>query len=165
MAEEKQTTAVATREAGPPTLFERMDRDMAAMRQQMAEFFRRPFGFLYGPSMPEAGAWAPTADAYVAEGALVVKADLPGVKKDDVSVTVRDGVLTIAGQRKEEKEVKEARYYAAERFSGAFSRSFPLPDGVDINAIAAEFKDGVLEVRVPLPAKAQVEPTTIPIKA
>jgi HSP20 family protein len=165
MAEEKQTTAVATQEARPPSLFERMDREWAAMRQYMAELFRQPFGpFLRPPLSPDI-AWAPSADAYVADGEFRVKADLPGVKKEDVSVTVRDGVLTIAGQRKEEKEIKEAKYYAAERFQGAFQRSFPLPEGVDTKAITAEFKDGVLDVRVPLPAEAKAEPTKIQIKA
>ena len=165
MAEEKQTTAVATPEARPPSLFERMDREWAAMRQHMAEFFRQPFGPSLRPPIPADVAWAPTADAYVAEGELRVKADLPGVKRDDVSVTVRDGVLSIEGQRKEEKEVKEAKYYAAERFQGTFQRSFPLPDGVDTKAITAEFKDGVLDVRVPLPAEAKAEPSKIEIKA
>lgn len=165
MAEETQATAVATQEARPPSLFERMDREWAAMRQQMAELFRWPFGPPYRPPISADVVWAPSADAYVAEGEFRVKADLPGVKKDDVSVTVRDGVLTIEGQRKEEKEVKEAKYYATERFQGTFQRSFPLPDGVDTKAITAEFKDGVLDVRVPLPAEAKAEPTKIQIKA
>jgi HSP20 family protein len=165
MAEETQTTAVAPREERPLSLFERMDRDLAMMREQMAEFFRRPFSFLYGPPVPRTITWAPSADAYEAEGALIIKADLPGVKKEDISVTVRDRVLTIEGERREEKEVKEPRYYAAERFAGRFSRSFALPEGVDTSAITAEQKDGVLEVRVPLPAQAKAEPLKVPIKS
>jgi HSP20 family protein len=165
MAEAGKPTAVATREQRAPTLFQQMDREFDEMRRRMAEFFGQPFGFLHGPRMPQEMTWAPTADAFVADNTLVVKADLPGVKKDDVSVTVRGDVLTIEGQRKEEKETKEAKYYAAERFSGAFMRSFPLPEGVDINAISAEYKDGVLEVRVPLPQQAKAEPAKIEIKS
>jgi HSP20 family protein len=164
VAEPEKTTAVATGGQRAPSLFEQMDRQLEAMRRQMTEVFGRPFGFPQAPSMPEGMTWAPSVDAFVADNTLVVKADLPGVKKEDVSVTVQGDVLTIAGQRTEEKETKEANYYAAERFRGAFARSFPLPKGVDTTAIAAEYTDGVLEVRVPLPAQAKAEPAKIEIK-
>jgi HSP20 family protein len=164
VAEQEKTTAVATSGQRPPSLFQQMDREFDEMRRRMGEFFGQPFGFLHAPRMPQSMTWAPTADAFVADNTLVVKADLPGVKKEDVSVTVRGDVLTIEGQRTEEKETKEARYYAAERFSGAFTRSFPLPEGVDTSAITAEYKDGVLEVRVPLPAQPKAEPAKIEIK-
>ncbi len=164
MAESNSATAVTTREQRAPSMFQQMERELDEMRRRMPEFFSRPFEFLHGPRMPQEMTWAPTADAFVADNTLIVKADLPGVKKEDVSVTVRQNVLTIEGQRKEEKETKEARYYAAERFRGAFTRSFPLPEGVDISAITAEYKDGVLEVRAPLPAQAKAEPAQIEIK-
>ena len=168
MAEPDKTAAVAVREQRAPSLFQQMEHEFEAMRRHMAEMFGRPFGFPQAPPMPQGMpqemAWAPTADAFVADNTLVVKADLPGVKKEDVSVTVHGDVLTVAGQRTEETETKEAKYYAAERFRGAFTRSFPLPEGVDTAAITAEYKDGVLEVRVPLPAQAKAEPAKIEIK-
>jgi HSP20 family protein len=93
-----------------------------------------------------------------------VKADLPGVKKEDVTVSVDGGVLTIAGKRHEEKEREGARYFAAERFTGTFRRSFALPEGVNVGEIWAQHRDGVLEVRIPLPPAPRTPKTTIPIK-
>jgi HSP20 family protein len=124
---------------------------------------RRMLERLYGPPLLGELTWAPRADAYEQEGALVITADLPGVKKDDITITISDGVLLIAGERTEEKEAAEAQYYASERFSGRFSRSVALPDGVDTGAITAEQKDGVLAVRVPLPAAKQTAAVQVPI--
>lgn len=95
---------------------------------------------------------------------LSFKAELPGVRQEGVRVALDEGLLTIAGQRQEDKETKDARYYARERFTGTFSRSFVLPDGVDARKVTAEYKDGPLEVRVPLPALAKAEPISIPVK-
>jgi HSP20 family protein len=166
MAEEKKNGAVATVEPRRISLFEQMEREFEEMRRWMFDVFRRPMGPSYRRALlTEAEtAWAPTADAYVADGALVVEAELPGVQREDITITVADGILTVAGQRKAEKEVKEARYYASERFTGAFTRSFAIPEGIDTATIAAEFKEGVLKVRVPLPAEAKSEPVRIAVK-
>jgi HSP20 family protein len=162
---EKQAMAVATREPRPPTVFEQMEHEFTDLRRRMTDLFRRPFAPVSEPSLLGEINWTPRVDAYEVDGTLQIKAELPGVKQDDVGVMLQDGILTIAGKRSEEKEVKDARYYAAERFSGSFSRSFSLPDGVDAGAIAAEFKDGVLDVRIPLPATAKAEAVTIPVKS
>jgi len=165
MAEkENGSRAVATVERRPVGLFERLEQEMDDMRRQMFGFFPRPFAGAARPTQLLETAWAPTADAYEKDGTYVVKAELPGVKKDDVKITLEEGLLTIEGKREEEKEVKEARYHACERFTGSFRRSFGMPEGIDAGKIAAEFKDGVLEVRVPLPATARTEPKTIPVK-
>lgn len=156
---ETGTTAMTVRR--PMGLFEQMEREFDEMRRRMFGVFRRPAGLDAGGA--SGIAWSPTADAYEADGALVVKAELPGVKKEDIAVDVRGGMLTVSGKRHEEKETKEARYYAAERFSGSFSRAFPLPDGVDAAAITAEYKDGVLHVRVPLPVGGKSEAVKIPV--
>jgi HSP20 family protein len=165
---EQQSTAVMEPEQTPatpptPTIFDQMEQEFGEWRRRMAEMFRRPFASLAGPPLMPEGTWAPRADAVRADGGLVIKADLPGVKQEDIRLTVQDGVLTIEGTRKEDKEVKDGRAYMAERFRGAFARSFALPDGVDTAAITATYADGVLEVRVPLPTTAVTEPTTIPI--
>jgi HSP20 family protein len=162
---DQQSTAVEVQNGQPATIWDQIEREFADMRQRMADAFRRPFAPLYGPPMPRAIAWAPRADAYEKDGTLIVKAELPGVKRDDITVTVHDRVLTVEGKRTEEKDVTEGRYYTAERFSGAFARSFALPEGVDPNTITAQCMDGVLEVRVPLPAQAKAEAVTIPIKS
>ncbi len=98
--------------------------------------------------------WAPTADISETEREFVVKAELPGVKRDDVHVSVAEGVITIKGERKYEKEDKNEKQHRTERFYGSFERSFALPDNVDAGAIKAESKDGVLTVRLP---KTKVE--------
>jgi HSP20 family protein len=156
--------AVATVEQRPMSLFERMEREMEDMRRQMFGLFQRPLATNYRPLTTLDTAWAPAADAYEQNGTFVVKAELPGVKKDDVHITLDGGLLTIEGRREEEKETKDTRFHTSERFAGSFSRSFVLPENVDAGKITAEFKDGVLEVRVPLPAEAKPQAVTIPVK-
>jgi HSP20 family protein len=82
---------------------------------------------------------------------LVLKADLPGLKRDDVEIELKDNVLTISGERRTESEQKVDGYYRVERATGGFSRSLTLPEGIDPEGIAADFSDGVLEVRIPKP--------------
>lgn len=113
--------------------------------------FMQPF--IRAARAPRAGqAWSPSADIYEKDGALVVKSELPGVDKNDVSVTVEGGDLVIQGERKSDDEVNEENYYRMERFTGSFYRRFALPEGVDEDKISAEYKDGVLEVRIPKPS-------------
>jgi HSP20 family protein len=97
------------------------------------------------------GIWRPAVDIYEGETAVVLKAELPGIKKGDVSVEVKDNVLTIKGERKAESEIKEEKYYRRERTYGSFSRSFNLQYTVKPDKIKARFKDGVLVIEVPKP--------------
>jgi len=97
--------------------------------------------------------WVPPMDLVEAEDHFVLKADLPGLREDDVSIEVQDGTLTISGERKAEHEQREKGWYRIERSFGAFSRSLTLPDGVDPDGIDASFKDGVLVVLIPKPAE------------
>jgi HSP20 family protein len=90
--------------------------------------------------------WAPDVDVLEREGKLVVRADLPGLSKDDVRVEVQDGALVIEGERRQEREVERSGTYRAERIYGAFSRVIPLPEGVDPDTAEAHFENGVLEV-------------------
>jgi len=92
--------------------------------------------------------WAPSVDIRETEDALLVQAELPGVDKKDVKVEVHDGVLTISGERRYEKDVKEKNVHRVERAYGSFSRSFSLPSNIDGDHVEAEMKDGVLEVRL-----------------
>lgn len=100
------------------------------------------------------GGWSPTIDVFQDGSDLVVKAELPGVKREDVEVTLEEGDLVLKGERKEEKEVKEEHYYRMERSFGSFYRRVPLTGEVKPDAVHASFKDGVLEVRVPQPQPA-----------
>jgi len=106
--------------------------------------------------------WAPEVDIIEDEKEWLVKADLPEVKKEDVKVTVEDGVLTITGERKFEKEDKGRKYHRVERSYGNFLRSFTLPDTADGAQVNAEFKDGVLKVHLPKNEKAKTK--TIEVK-
>jgi HSP20 family protein len=93
--------------------------------------------------------WAPLVDITEDEKEYLVKAELPGLKKEEVKVTVEEGVMTIAGERKVEKEEKTKKYHRVERAYGKFERSFTLPDKADATKVNAEFKDGVLQVHLP----------------
>lgn len=106
--------------------------------------------------------WAPSVDIVEDEKEWLVKADLPEVKKEDVKVTVENGVLTITGERKFEKEEKDKKYHRIERAYGNFYRSFALPDAADGSKVSAEFKDGVLEVHLPKSEKAK--PKAVEVK-
>ena len=99
--------------------------------------------------------WVPAMDLVEAGDALVLKADLPGLRRENVTIEVKDGVLTISGERKDESEEKVDGYYRVERTFGSFSRSLTLPKGIEAEGIVADFADGVLEVRIPKPEDRQ----------
>jgi HSP20 family protein len=94
------------------------------------------------------GDWAPRVDIAETDKAFVIKAEIPDVKKEDVKVTVDNGVLTIRGERKQEKEEKGKKFHRVERYYGSFTRSFTLPDNVDETKIKASFKDGILNLQI-----------------
>ena len=108
------------------------------------------------------GGWNPTLDVYEEKDEVVAKAELPGMKKEDLEISVQDGVLTISGERKEEEELKDAETYRSERFFGKFHRSLALPATVDPSKVKAAYKDGVLTVT--LPKKEEAKPKTIDIE-
>ena len=93
--------------------------------------------------------WTPAVDIHETEDGFVVKAELPGVSKDDVSIDVHQNTLTLRGQRKHEAEVKQDKYYRVERAYGSFQRSFVLPTVVDQDKVQATYKNGVLELHLP----------------
>jgi HSP20 family protein len=95
--------------------------------------------------------WVPSMDLVETDEHFVLRADLPGLTEADVSIELEDNVLTVAGERKAEREDKEEGFYRMERSFGQFRRSLTLPEGVDADKIAATFDKGVLEVRIPKP--------------
>jgi HSP20 family protein len=107
------------------------------------------------------GEWAPLVDITEDEKEYIIKTELPEVKKEDVKVTVENGLLTIVGERKFEKE-ENKKYHRVERAYGRFVRSFVVPDSVDADKLSAEFKDGVLKVHLPKGEKAK--PKQIEVK-
>jgi HSP20 family protein len=107
------------------------------------------------------GRWIPAMDLTESEDQFVLRADLPGLTKDDVEIQVKDDVLTVSGERKSRQQDQGEGYYRVERSFGRFSRSLELPGGVDASAVSADFENGVLEVRIPKPEQQQ--PTRIEI--
>jgi HSP20 family protein len=106
----------------------------------------------------------PKADIFEREGSIVVRAELPGVKKDDVSVEMEGNDLVIQGKRDEQSEVKEENYYRMERSSGSYYRRIPLPEGVKTDGVNATYRDGMLEVVVPRPEQSAPTPTKIDLQ-
>jgi HSP20 family protein len=106
--------------------------------------------------------WTPSVDITETEGAYQITAEIPDVKKDDVKITLEDGVLTIQGQRKQEQEQQSTKYHRIERSYGSFARTFSLPDVIEVEKVKAEFKDGVLHLHLPKSEKAK--PKTIEVK-
>jgi HSP20 family protein len=99
--------------------------------------------------------WAPSVDISESGGEYVIKAEIPEVKKEDVKVTLEDGLLTIQGERKQEKEEKGKRFHRIERSYGSFLRSFEVPANVDADKIKADFKEGMLTLTLPKSEKAK----------
>jgi HSP20 family protein len=124
--------------------------------------FRRLMRTPEGEAAAAAAQWAPSADVSETDKEFVVHAELPGVAKEDIKVAVEHGMLTISGERRVEKEDKGRKFHRVETFRGSFSRSFGLPESVDVNAIFADSNDGVLNVH--LPKKSLEKPRPVEIK-
>ena len=113
-------------------------------------------------SLRAGGGWVPPVDIYeTADKALVIKAELPEMNREAISVTVEHGTLTISGERALPADVKREDYRRVERSYGRFSRRFALPPSVDASKVAAEYKDGVLNVR--LPRREESKPRSVPV--
>jgi HSP20 family protein len=122
----------------------------------------RLFDAFFGGERESRG-WVPPVDLVELDDHFELRADLPGVSDDDVSIEVQDGTLTISGERRAEDRKEGAGWYRYERSFGSFSRSLTLPEGVDADAIEANFEGGVLEVRIPKPEERK--PRRVEIKA
>lgn len=107
-----------------------------------------------GQELTAAGDWSPRVDIAETDKEFIIKAEIPEVKKQDVKVTVESGVLTVRGERRQEKEEKEKKFHKIERYYGSFTRKFTLPDNVDETKIEALFKDGMLNLHIPKATEA-----------
>ena len=107
--------------------------------------------------------WAPRVDISETDTAYLIKGEIPGVNKEDVRVNIEDGMLTMSGERKQEKEEKDKRFHRIERSYGSFMRSFRLPDNVDEAGVKAEFKDGMLNVTLPKSTQAKNKAITVSV--
>ncbi len=148
----------------PSDLFEDMQREMARFWNQLSPFagwspFRAPR--VWAQTGP---AWEPTADVYEKDDNLIVKAELPGVKKEDIDIELDQESLIIRGERHGEHEVRDEQFYRSERSYGSFYRRLPVPEGVRPDQIHASFADGVLEVRMPKPKEVEAKRQKINVK-
>src|SRR5215210_4447359 len=121
-------------------------REVDSLQSEMNRLFDTFFGGR--PDGAGMRRWVPAMDLLETEDHLVLRADLPGLEQDDVNIEVKDGVLTVSGERKAEHEESADGFYRVERAFGSFSRSLSLPDHVNAEAIDADFDKGVLEVRI-----------------
>ena len=137
-------------------------RDMWRMRDDMDRLFNMFMSRPYDSEDVAEVDWAPSVDITENENGFLVKAELPGMNKDDIKITLQDNVLTIRGEKKEEKEIKDKSAHLCERKYGKFVRSFRLPSAVDNKKIDADFKDGVLNLN--LPKAEEAKPKEIEIK-
>jgi HSP20 family protein len=138
-------------------------RELEDVSERLNRMFGRPAGRREdGKETLIVADWIPTVDISETETEYVIKAELPGMKKEDVNVTLEDGVLTIQGERKQESEEKGKKHHRVERSYGSFVRSFTLPDYVDGTKVTASFKDGVLNLHLPKSEKAK--PRVIEVK-
>lgn len=144
---------------GPLTRWEPFA-ELGELRGRLDRLFDELWDGGLAPSSGER-AYAPAIDVTQENGNLVLRADIPGIKPDEVKIEVEDGVLTVSGEHKEEQEQKGKHYLRRERRYGSFCRSIALPEGVQAKDIKAATHDGVVEVTVGLPQEAKKEKITI----
>ena len=137
-------------------------REMSTLQNRVNSLLNEPF-FRSGGEDDDLGwgSWYPAVDMFDDDDKIVIKAELPGVDKKDISVDVKDRVLTLSGERNYDNEVKEENYYRRERGYGKFKRAFNLPADVDPDKIKADFKDGVLKVEMPKPEAQKPKRITV----
>ena len=127
---------------------------LSDLRDEIDRLFDAPLSQL-GNTASVFGGWTPAVDVFEDKNNVTVKAELAGMKKEDIEVTLHDGTLSIAGERKTEKKVEEAGLYRSERFFGRFQRAVTLPSPVDGSKVKAEYKDGILTVTLPKTEEAK----------
>lgn len=135
--------------------------DLEELQQDMNRLFQRGWLTPRAPFPGNGNRWLPEVDITEEKDHILVKADLPGMKQEDIAVEVEDDILTIKGERKQETEKKEGQAHRIERSYGRFLRSFSLPSNVDASKVNAAYKNGVLEVT--LPKKESAKPKQIKV--
>jgi HSP20 family protein len=154
-----------TREVTPWRPFSELSRIEREAERMFGDFFRRPF---WGVSWPERfreiGFREPAIEVYEEKDDVVVKAEIPGMKKENLEINISGNLLTIKGEKKQEEEVKKKGYYYSERSYGSFMRTIDLPKEVQVDKAYANFKDGVLEVRLPKTEEAKRKEVKIKVE-
>ena len=138
-------------------------RELATMQDRINRIFGDAYTRRFEDGdLTQRGEWLPPVDIYEnADQEIVLKAELPGIAREDIDLRVENNTLTLRGERKREAEIKQDQYHRVERSFGSFTRSFSLPSRVDTDKVRAEFKDGVLSIT--LPVKAEAKPRQIEV--
>jgi HSP20 family protein len=134
---------------------------MSTLQHRINHLFNEPFFRSGEDDELRIGTWYPAVDMFDDDDKIVIKAELPGMDKKDISVDIENRVLTLSGERNYDNEVKEENYYRRERATGKFKRAFNLPADVDEDQIKADFKDGVLKVEIPKPEEQKPKQITV----
>lgn len=137
--------------------------DLNSLRRQMDEVFNRSLGQFFDNGSETMGSWAPAMDVLEREDEVVLRAELPGLGEEDVEITIENNTLSLRGEKRFEEADDKGAYRRVERRYGSFYRSFSLPSTVDQDAVDANFRNGVLEIR--LPKVEQAKPRKITVKA
>jgi HSP20 family protein len=136
-------------------------RDLSVLQERMNRLFEDAGRSSRGDDPVATTTWSPAVDIYETESDIMVKAELPGVERKDITLTLENNVLTLRGERRFEKETRQENYHRIERSYGGFHRAFSIPAAVDEEKIRADYKDGILTIA--LPRKEQVKPKQIKI--
>jgi HSP20 family protein len=138
-------------------------RELSSLRDEIDRLFQSPLAWLQNGSQPFSSGWVPAIDVYEDKDHVFVRAEIPGMKKDEIDISLHEGVLALSGERKLEKEHEKAEGHRVERFVGRFQRSITLPSPVDAAKVRATYKDGVLAVT--LPKAEEAKPKQISVSA
>ncbi len=137
-------------------------RHLSTLREEIDHLFESPLNALTSDSQQFLNGWLPTIDLYEDKDHLTLKAELPGMKKEDIDISLHGDVLTLSGERKEEEVYDKAETYRAERFLGKFQRTMTLPVAVDASKVQASYRDGILTVT--FPKSEEAKPKQIEVK-
>jgi HSP20 family protein len=156
----KESKELVKKEANTPMV------GFQGMEKWFEDAFRRPFSLFNHPLMrfSQAEEVVPSIDILEDKGDIVVKAELPGVKKEDIDITLTDDTITISGEKKKEEEVKKKDYYRYESSYGSFCRTFSLPSEVQSDKAKTKMKDGILEIRIPKTEEAKKKEVKVKIE-
>jgi len=140
-------------------------RDFLDIRDEIDRIFDTFLPARFESEYPATTTWVPRVDVAETDSEVVVTTELPGVDRKDVKLSIEDNVLTISGEKKQEKEAKDKNYHCVERRYGAFRRSFTLPVRIQANKVKATFKDGILTINLPKAEEAKTKEIPIEIQA
>jgi HSP20 family protein len=130
---------------------------------EMQKEMNRLFQGMLRPTILESKFWAPSTDMFTRGEDMIIRAELPGVKSEDVDISITDNIMTLKGERKVDKEIKEEEFYSSEICYGAFERSLTIPEGIKVEDIKATYENGILEVLIPK-AAAKVPPKKVKVE-